>query len=237
MRRRALAASAAALAAAAPPAGAASYPKVEQLVAFRDGSVIQRSATAKQVLVRVGGRTCTVGAATPLAALVRIEPPKLRLRDYGSCSRRARDAGGLFVRAIGPDANRGFDGWVYKVSHRLATAGAGDPSGPFGRGRLRSGQRVTWFYCRLDQRSRMCQRTLALKASPSGPGQVTVAVRSYDDRGRSTPAGGATVRAGAATATTDANGTATLALPPGAHRVHAERTGEVRSFAERVEVG
>jgi hypothetical protein len=227
----------AALAAAAPPAGAASYPKIEQLVAFRDGTSIQKTATAKHVTVKVGSRNCAVAAATSLAALVRIKPPKLRLRDYGSCSSRARDGAGLFVRGIGPDVNKGFDGWVYKVGQKLATAGAADPAGAFGSGRLKDGQRITWFYCRLDQEKRMCQRTLVTKASPTAPGQVTVTVRSYDDRGKSVLAAGATVRAGDVTATTGDDGRAVLTLPPGRHAVHAEREGEIRSFTEEVDVG
>jgi hypothetical protein len=145
VRRLTFVAAVAALAAAAPPAGAASYPKIEQLVAFRDGMALQKTATAKHVTVRVGGRDCAVASATALAALVRIKPPKLRLRDYGSCSRRARDGAGLFVRGIGPDVNKGFDGWVYKVGQKIATAGAADPAGPFGSGRLKDGRRVTWF--------------------------------------------------------------------------------------------
>lgn len=232
--RTAAVAAVAALAAAAPPAGAASYPKVEQLVVFRDGTAIQKSATAKQVTARVGGRDCAVGSATAMAALVRIKPPSLRLHDYGRCSKRARDAEQLFVRAIGKDVNKGFDGWVYKVGQKLATAGAADPGGPFGRGRLKDGQRVTWFYCRLVQAN--CQRTLTVKASTTA-GQVSVTVRAYDDRGKSAPAAGATVRAGGATATTDESGQATLSLPAGAYRVYAERAGDIRSFGERVDVG
>jgi hypothetical protein len=221
---------------AAPPAGAASYPKIEQLVVFRDSTVLQKSATAKQVTARVeGGRDCAIGSATALAALARIKPPKLRIHDYGACSKRARDAEQLFVRGIGPDINKGFDGWVYKVGQKVATAGAGDPDGPFGRGRLKDGQRVTWFYCRLVQQS--CQRTLAVKATSTTPGQVSVTVRAYDDRGKSIPAAGATVRTGEVTATTDDRGAATLTLPAGTHRIHAERTGEIRSFGERVQVG
>jgi hypothetical protein len=237
VRRSTLAAAVAALAVAAPPAGAATYPKVEQLVAFRDGAAIQKTATAKHVTVKVGGRKCAVASSTALAALVRIKPPKLRLRDYGSCSKRARDGAGLFVRGIGPDVNKGFDGWVYKVGQKIATAGAADPAGPFGSGRLKKGQRVTWFYCRLDQESRMCQRTLVARPSVTAPGQVTVTVRSYDDRGKPVLAAGATVRAGAVTATTGDDGRAVLTLPPGTHRVHAERRGEIRSFEEEVDVG
>ena len=230
-----IAAAGAALALAA-PAGAASYPKIAELVVFRDGSTLQGQVTSKQVTVKVGGRSCAVGSRTALAALVRLKPPSLALRDYGSCGRRARDAAGLFVRRMAGDANKGFDGWVYKVGQKLATTGAADPTGPFGHGLLKDGQRVTWFYCRLDQETRNCQRTLALKAAPAGPGQITVTVRSYDDRGRSVPAAGATVDADSATATTDANGQATLSVPPGPAFVHATRAGEIRSFEERVEV-
>ena len=236
MTRSAVAAAAvAALVAAAPPAGAASYPKVGQLVVFRDGTGIQKTASTKATTIRVGRRDCTTGPSTALSALVRSKPPKLRIRDYGSCSKRARDGAQLFVRAIGPDANKGFDGWVYKVGHKLATAGAADPSGPFGRGRVKDGQRITWFYCRLVNAS--CQRTLVAKPVATAPGQVTVTVRAYDDQGKSEPASGATVRSGDASATTGDDGTAVLMLPPGTHRVHAERAGSIRSFAEEVEVG
>jgi hypothetical protein len=235
MRPAVAAAVVAALVAAAPPAGAVSYPKVGQLVVFRDGSAIQKSASTKAATIRVSGRDCTTGSRVALAALVRIKPPKLRIRDYGSCSTRARDAAGLFVRAIGPDANKGFDGWVYKVGQRLATAGSADPSGPFGSGRLKDGQRVTWFYCRLVKAN--CQRTLVAKPAATAPGQVTVTVRAYDDSGKPAPAAGATVVAGGSTATTGQDGTAVLTLPPGTHSVHAERAGDVRSFAEEVEVG
>ena len=235
--RRAGVVAAAVVAFAAPPAAAAKYPRVEQLVAFRDGTAIQKPATVKAVKLKVGGRTCAVGAATPLAALVRIDPPKLRVRDYGSCSDRARDAGSLFVRGIGPDVNKGIDGWVYKVGRRLGTAGAADPTGPFGNGRLKDGQTVTWFYCRLDESAHSCQRTLEVKPKQSGPGQVTVRVRAYDDHAKSIPAAGATVRAGDVAATADGDGVAVLSLPAGHHEVRAERAGDVRSFDAGVDVG
>jgi hypothetical protein len=229
------AAVAAALAAAAPPAGAASYPKFEQLVVFRDGTAIQKKVTAKHVTTRVSGRDCTIGSATPLAALVRLKPPKLRLKDFGSCSKRARDAEQLFVRGIGPDSNKGFDGWVYKVGSKLATAGAGDPGGPFGRGRLKDGAKVLWFYCRLTGQS--CQRTLVVNVTAPNPGQVNVGVRSTDDRGKAIGAPNATVHVGETTVTTDSEGNVTVPVPRGTYQVYAERTGEIRSFAERVQVG
>ena len=221
----------AALLAASPAAAAA--PVVEQMVVFRDGDAVTRTVTATEARVRVGRRRCTVGEGTALAALVRSRVGRLGLVDYGSCSMRARDSVGLFVRSIKGERNRGQDGWVYKVGRRGATAGAGDPSGALGRGRLKPGQRVTWFYCRL--RDGGCQRTLTVDARPE-PGAVSVTVRGYDDEGRGVPVAGATVTAGSASAVSGADGSARLALPAGRHRLVAERDGLVRSFPERVVV-
>jgi hypothetical protein len=203
------------------------------MVVFRSGEAVTKTVRANQVPVRVQGRRCATGDGTPLAALVRSRPGRLRLRDFGSCSRRPRDSAGLFVSAIGPDRNRGQNGWVYKVGRRSATAGAADPSGPFGRGRLRSGQRVTWFYCHLVKGG--CQRTLDVRAEPE-PGGIIATVRGYDDEGRGVAVEGATIRSGGASAFTGPDGSARLAVPSGGHRVVASKTGLVRSFAERVEV-
>jgi hypothetical protein len=225
---------AAALAVAAPAHAA---PRVEQLVAFRDGSAKQSRVVAAAATASVGGKRCAVGAATPLAALIRSKPGPIGLKDFGACSKRAADAGGLYVASIRADRARGVDGWVYKVGTKAATAGSGDPSGPFGNGRLKLGARVTWFYCHMNQHTQSCQRTLAAAPSATGGGGLTVTVRAYDDRGHAQPAAGATVHAGSATATTDAKGVAAFSsLPPGQVLVHAEANGAVRSFEEAVTV-
>jgi len=114
-----------------------------------------------------------------------------------------------------------------------STRWAGDPAGPFGRGRLRSGQRVTWFYGRKQGAS--FQRTLELKAAVSGR-TVSVTVRGYDDNGHGVAVSGAAVSSGAGSAQTGTNGRATLELPPGRHLFHASKPGFVRSFGERVVV-
>ena len=142
----------------------------------------------------------------------------------------------LFVRGIGPDVNHGIDGWVYKVGNRLATAGAADPSGPFGSGRLKANARVTWFYCHMNAANHSCQWTLGLTALPAAAGTMRVHVTAYDDRGHGTPAGGSTVHAGNATATADSSGDATLTLAAGRYLVEAERSGAIRSFDEAVDV-
>jgi hypothetical protein len=215
------------------PSAQAAPPKVSQLVVFRDGGVLAKTVSTRATRVSVAGRRCTAGDGTALAALVRSKPGRLRLHDFGSCSRRARDGSGLFVEGIRGDVNGGQNGWVYKVGRRAATAGAADITGPFGRGRLRSGQRVTWFYCRLREGG--CQRTLELKLT-SETGTLVATVRGYDDEGKGAAVEGATVTAGPASAPTDAGGVARLALPAGSYTAVAAKAGLVRSFAERVEV-
>ena len=139
------------------------------------------------------------------------------------------------MRSIGPDVNRGERGWVYKVGNRQGTTSAADPSGPFGSGRIKRRVRITWFYCVF--RDGGCQRTLVLRLRDQGGGTVRAQVTGHDDEGRGIPISGARVRAGQVSATTDPRGVATLTLPPGRHRVYAQRRGLVRSFTERVDVG
>ena len=214
--------------AAAVPAHAA--PVVDQLVVFRSGEAKSRAVGTDATRVRAGGRRCRVPRATPLAALVRSRVPALRMRDFsGSC-----DPSSLFVRSIAGEENRGQRGWVYKVGHRQGTTSASDPSGPFGSGRLRRRVRVTWFYCVFAQGG--CQRTLGLRLKDEGEGVVSARVTGYDDEGRGAPVEGARVRAGATSAETDATGRATLTLPAGTHRAHAEKRGTIRSFTERITV-
>lgn len=230
-----------AVAAVALVAGAAAFapaaqaaPRASVLVAFRSGKSVQRTVGTSAVAVKVGRRRCAVASATPLAALMRARPGAIALRDYGSCSRRGADGGGLFVRSIRSERNRGSRGWVYKVGRRLASAGAGDPSGPFGRGRLRSGARVTWFYGVLKGGS--FQRTLELRLSALGGGAVRASVRAYDDFGRGVPARGATVSGGGRRAVTGADGVALMTFPAGRVGLRAAAPGLVPSFAERVTV-
>jgi hypothetical protein len=236
IRATATAAAGLAVALPVPAVGQAAAPRVEQLVAFKDGSAKQKRVKARAAAVRVGGRRCAVGSATALAALIRSDAGSLRLKDYGACSGRAADAGGLYVAAIAGERARGQNGWVYKVGNKVGTAGAADPQGAFGRGRLRRGARITWFYCRMSVRTGSCQRTLGIGAAAQGGGVVRVTVRGYDDRGRSRLRAGATVHAGSVTATTGADGTATLQLAPGRARVWASAPGLVRSFKEAVDV-
>jgi hypothetical protein len=217
------------------PAGAAT---VDLMVVGKE-RVLREPApvTLKARSVKVGGRRCAVGRATPLSVLAGTRL-RLRLQDYGSCSRSPRDAGALYVTQVGADRRGGPAGWVYKVGRRVGTTGAADPSGPFGRGRLRAGARLLWFWC-VQDRAQSCQRTLETSsAAVVAPGaSLSVTVRGYDDSGRGVPVAGATVRLGAAVATTDARGVASVAAPAsGSARLIAEREGLVRSWPRTVRV-
>jgi hypothetical protein len=101
-----------------------------------------RTVTASATTVHLGGRSCAVAAATPLAvleALRRAGGPGFALRDYGRCGSSPVNSGQLFVYSLGGERNRGQSGWEYKVDHASGSTGAADPSGARGDGRrLRS---------------------------------------------------------------------------------------------------
>jgi hypothetical protein len=234
---------AAAAGAAPATAQAARAPRVDVMVVGKSRVLLRPTrVTARAATVRVGGRRCAVAAATPLAVLVaarRAGGPSFALRDFGACSRSPRDSGGLFVRRIGREANRGRDGWTYKVGRRAGSAGAGDIGGPFGTGRrIAAGARVLWFWCRLGARG--CQRTLALRApATAAPGApLTVTVSGHDDAGRGRAIAGATVALAGASAVTGRDGRATLTAPAatGRHTLSATAPGLVTGFPEQVMV-
>jgi hypothetical protein len=203
-------------------------PTVDVMVAGKERVLHTGEVRMKPRAVKVSGRRCRVGARTPLSALAGTGL-RLKLRDYGRCSRRPRDASGLYVRGVRREVERGRAGWVYKVGRRAGTLGAGDPG-------IRRGRRVTWFWC---VRAGDCQRTLEARPDRTSlaPGEpLTVTVRGYDDLGRGAPVEGATVRLGTATAVTGADGRATLVATESG-RLEAERDGMVPAFPREVRVG
>ncbi len=214
--------------------------KVDVMVVGKSRVLVPaKQVTLKQRFAGVQGRRCALGRATPLSALAGTGI-SFRLVDYGACSRRARDAGSLYVRQVGRDRARGRDGWVYKVGRRSGSAGAADPAGPFGTGRLlAAGQQVLWFWCVKDPRD-ACQRTLETSsANAVAPGAaLAVTVRGYDEAGKGVAIAGATVRLGDATAVTGADGVATITAPAaGRHLLQATKAGLVQAFPRSVTVG
>jgi hypothetical protein len=219
------------------PAGAQAAPRAHVMVVGK-AKVLQapRTVALKARSVRVAGRRCAVPARSPLSALLGLRL-RVRLRDYARCSGRTADASGLYVARIGPDAARGSNGWVYKVGHVTASAGAADPYGT----RLRGGASLLWFWCRANQAGG-CQRTLEVKPAATrvaAGAPLRVRVRGYDDQGRGVPVAGATVALGHARAVAGADGVATVTAPAGSGRARlvASRAGLVRSFAREILIG
>ena len=214
----------AAFALAPAPASAAS-PRVQARVIDKQGDVTgPRSVRIGAGRVRSGGRTCRLRAGLPVSVFRALRVP---FSVRGECEN-------LYVFKAAGDRGGGAQGWVYKVGRRLPSVSSSDPSA-----RLRSGQRVTWFWC---VRAGSCQRTLEVRpaARSVAPGAtLRVTVRAYDDFGRGRAQPSALVSLGPATAVTGADGTATLVAPPAAGRYSllAERDGLVPSFPERISVG
>lgn len=206
---------------------AALSPAAKVMVVGRAGDIVRgpEAVRARAVTVRVRGRRCAVAAATPLAALEATHVG-VSLRDYGSCSSRARDGVGLFVDRVNGQANRGRDGWVYKLNGRVAASGAADPAGAFGRGAT-----VLWFYCHADA-AQHCQRTLTVFVSArrvSSGARLRVHTESFDDQGRSVAVAGASVALGGVSTRTGRDGDATVTAPlaPGRYALAASSGGLV----------
>jgi len=223
----------------------AAAPTVQSMIVGSTGAILSpaRAVLAAAGAVRVAGRTCAVAAGTPLAVLTALRQaggPGFSLRDYGHCGASPASSAELFVDSLAGEANSGQDGWEYKVDGVAGSTGAADPSGPMGNGRrLRSGERVLWFWCRASAGG--CQRTLEAAPSRSAlaPGAaLSVAVTGYENEGRGAPVGGAIVTLGPDSASTGADGRARLIAPstPGRYALGATRRGLVPSFPQTIVV-
>jgi hypothetical protein len=192
----------------------AASPRVQALVVGQSGwSAGPRTVAVSSTRVN----RCRVRAGLPIGVLRELRQP---FRARGSC--RA-----LYVFQVRRDRERGAGGWVYKVGRRLPGRSASDPAG-----RLRSGQRVTWFWCR---QAGNCARTLVTSARASGR-RMRVTVTGYDDFGRGRRVAGATVlvrRIGSRsrrTLRTGRDGTVLVPVRRGRYRVDSRRRGLVRGF-------
>ena len=200
---------------------AAASPTVDAQVVDRAGKVVgPRTVAVAALRVRADGRTCRLRAGLPVGVLRALKQP---FRAEGSCS-------SLYISEVRRQRERGAGGWVYKVGRKLPGVSASAPSA-----RLRSGQQVTWFWCK---QAGACQRTLETQSATSGD-SLRITVRSYDDRGRGAAVSGARVAVGQGDAitvvTTGADGTATTTVAAGQrYEVRATRTGMIPSFPEEV---
>jgi hypothetical protein len=235
------------LACRAGAAGASSHHRqgvsVQVMVVGNGGMVLShaRSVLAGAGHVSLGGRSCAVAAATPLAALIALRHaggPAFALRDYGHCGALPADSSQLFVTSVGGQRNGGQNGWVYKADGLTGSTGAADPSGPLGNGRrLQAGAKLLWFYCQMGAAG--CQRTLNLvprSATVAAGASLSVSVTGSDDQGSSSPIAGATVSLGSSTASSTSDGVASLTAPavPGRYELSASGAGMVPSFPTAV---
>jgi hypothetical protein len=211
MRKTALAALVVLMGLGAPAEAAA--PKVRQLVVFRDGSATSETVSTRATRVRVEGRRCTAGDGTALAGLVRSRPGRIRLRDFGACSTRARDGGGLFVEAIrGDQAATSTQFWELGVNFADATTGGCQT-------RVHQGDEVLWVF---DGFSKTHYLKLAGPGAATTGAPVTVTVTDG--------AGAPLSRAAVGGTETGADGKATLSFAEaGVYRLKAERADSVRS--------
>ena len=198
---------------------AAAAPRVQALVVGKSGWTAGPAAIPVRS-TRVN--SCPLDAGLPIGVLSALRQP---FRARGGCN-------ALYVFQVRGDREAGAAGWVYKVGRRLPGISSSSP-----RARLRSGQRVIWFWCR---RAGRCQRTLATTASSSG-GRMRATVTGYDDYGRGRRMSRATVivrRLGTSTRRryrTSSNGTVSFRVRPGArYRVDSRRSGVVRGFPTTV---
>lgn len=223
---------------------AATAPTVEMMIVGAGNRILMApvDTTVATATVETTRGICEVEEGTPLAALAdahRSHGPAFAVRDYGHCTQSPRNSGQLFVYSLDGETNHGQDGWEYKVDNRSGTAGAGDPSGPFGTGqRLRDGEQLLWFWCAAVGSG--CERTLAVSApgSVAAGASTTVTVLGYDNEGRGVPMSGARVTVGGASAVTGPSGRATLRMPSrgGSFAVDATRPGSVPAFPAVVRV-
>ena len=130
--------------------------------------------------VSVGGRRCTAGDGTALAALVRSKPGRLRLHDFGSCSPpRARRRRPVRPRRSAATPTAARTAGSTRSAGARPRAGAADPGGPFGRGRLRS-RPARHLVLLPHARRRLPAHARAEAPTPSrAPWSATV--RGYDD--------------------------------------------------------
>lgn len=213
-----LAALALALAGAAAPADAAS-PRVQAMVVGKSGwTVGPRTVTVGSLRVN----SCRLRAGLPIGVLGALRQP---FRARGGCS-------AMYVSQVRGDRERGGGGWVYKVGRRLPGRSASDPAG-----RLRSGQKVLWFWCK---QAGACSRTLSTSARRAGS-RLRVTVTAYDDfgRGRRVAAASVIVRelgsSARRTFRTAADGTVLVPVTRGRrYRVDSRRGGVVRGFPTTV---
>lgn len=133
---------------------------------------------------------------------------------------------GNMITTVGPHAGTMSAGWQFKVNHVSPQVGADATP-------LDENDSVVWYFGGYAG-GRSLDATASAPTVERG-NSFQVAVVSYDEEGRPSPAAGAAVTYGQATATADAQGNAHfIAHGEGTHWVRASRAGDVRSASRPV---
>ena len=198
----------------------AATPRVQALIVGKSGWTVGPASIPVRA-ARVN--TCRLGAGLPINVLAVLRQP---FRARGGC--RA-----LYVSQVRGDREAGAGGWVYKVGRRLPGRSSSAPSA-----RLRSGQRITWFWCR---RAGRCDRTLATSGRATSRNRMQVTVTGYDDNGRGRRIARATVYVrmvgsrSRRSYRTNRSGQVTIRVRRGRrYRLDSRRRGLIRGFPTTV---
>ena len=211
-------------------------PSVQSMVVGPAARSSRRPAASSHAAarVRVGSQTCAVAAGTPLAvlaALRRAGGPGVRAARLRPLRRLAGELRQLFVNSLGGEANRGRR----TAGSTRSTASPAAPARP-----TRAARWATAAGCvrargccgsGARRRGGGCQRTLevapAVSSRRARQRRCAVTVSGYDNEGRAAPVAGAIVTLGSSSASTGANGRATIAAPstPGSYQLQRRRAG------------
>ncbi len=133
---------------------------------------------------------------------------------------------GPYLDQINSDTAAGLKGWLYFVNNISPNIGAASYM-------LQSGDAVLWYFGDFD----WLPTRLVLDNSKIDSGASAVATVEEFKNQAFAPLPGATIQFGAASATTDANGKATISANPGFYQVSAEKNGYVRSNVVLLQIG
>ena len=133
---------------------------------------------------------------------------------------------GPYLDQINSDTAAGLKGWLYFVNNISPNIGAASYM-------LQPSDTVLWYFGDFD----WLPTRLVMDNSKIGGGASAVATVEEFKNQAFAPLPGATIHFGATSATTDANGKATISANPGFYQISAEKNGYVRSNVVLLQIG
>lgn len=137
-----------------------------------------------------------------------------------------------WITSIGGQGPKGAQGWNFRVNGVYQSRAANNVN-------LAVGDRVTWYWGK-EFATVLVISAPSLGIAPGavvGPGPFTVTVNEVTAKNVRTPSAGATVTYGTATATTDANGSATLTPLPGTNVLRVTKANRIPATKQLCTLG